>query len=65
MRVRRHRATSFGSSKEIRDDKASQKQQLEEKIKAAKALDNLIIENEAKREIVRQIAAKNALDYRA
>ena len=64
MRISGHRAPGFGPSTEIRDDKATQKPQVEEKIKAAKELNNLIIENEAKREIVRQIVDKNAQDYR-
>lgn len=60
MSVRGHRAISFAPSMEIRDDKTTQKQYVEVKIKAAEEVNNIILVNAAQREIVRHITDKNA-----
>ena len=60
MSVRGHRTISLGRPTEISNEKALQKQQVEDKIKAAKEINNVILVNAAQREIVRYIIDKNA-----
>jgi hypothetical protein len=62
MKVQRYNGSEFMFVKEVRDVNV-QKQQLEEKIRAADELSNLMLENAARREIVDYIIEKNANFY--
>jgi len=59
MKGQRYNGSQFALVKEIRDVNA-QKQQVEEKLRAAEELSNLILENAARREIVGYIIDKKA-----
>jgi hypothetical protein len=62
MRLQRYNASEFALVKALRDTN-EQKQQLEEKLRAAEELSKVVLENAARREIVAYIIDKNGQRY--
>jgi len=62
MKIQRYNGSEFALVKEVRDVNV-QRQQLEEKIRAADELSTVILQNAARRAIVDYIIEKNAKFY--